>query len=66
MQAQNTAKREKPKKHGQHAAPPARSKAGGLGIPKKSVDFLLDHAPTSLRSSIHASHGKDAAMTLSM
>src|ERR1051325_4815343 len=48
MQAQNAAEREKSKKDRQYAAPPARSKAGGLAITKKFIDFFLDHVVSSL------------------
>ena len=43
MQAQNTAEEKKSKKGRQNPAPPAGSKAGGLGIAKEFVDFLLEH-----------------------
>lgn len=43
MQAQNAAEREKSKKDGQHAAPPARSETGRLGIPKEFIDLFLEH-----------------------
>ncbi len=43
MQAQDRSERQKPKKRRQHAAPPAGSKAGGLGIAKEFIDLLLDH-----------------------
>ena len=43
MQAQHAAESEESKKDGQYPAPPAGSKAGGLGIAKEFVDFLLEH-----------------------
>ena len=43
MQTQNSAEREKPKKGRQNPAPPAGSKAGGLGIAKEFINFLLEH-----------------------
>jgi hypothetical protein len=43
MQAQNSPEGEKSEKGGQYPAPPARSKAGRLGIAKKFINFLLDH-----------------------
>src|SRR5215813_5571202 len=58
MQAQYPAEGKKAEEGRQYPAPPTRSKAGGLGITEKSVDFLLDHnAPSlSLRSSIVNRH----------
>src|SRR5579859_543599 len=43
MEAKNTAEREKSRKGGQDAAPPAGSEASGLGIAKERVNFLLEH-----------------------
>jgi len=50
VQAENATERQKSKKDRQYAAPPARSEAGGLGIAKEFVDFLLEHDASSLRS----------------
>jgi hypothetical protein len=64
MQAENAAEREKSKKNRQYATPPARSKASGLGIAKKFLDFLLEHSAPSLRPPAQASYLKDICMTL--
>jgi hypothetical protein len=56
MQAQNSAEGKKTKKGGQYPAPPARSKAGRVGITKELVDLLLEHDVPSLRSPIPASY----------
>jgi hypothetical protein len=50
MQAQHSSERKKSKKRRQYPAPPARSKAGSLGIAKKFINFLLDHDAPSLLS----------------
>jgi hypothetical protein len=55
MQAENAAEREKSEKDRQYPAPPARSKAGRLGVSKELINFLLDHDVPSLRPSTHAS-----------
>jgi len=43
MQAQNSSEGKKSKKGRQYPTPPARSKAGRLGVAKKVIYFLLDH-----------------------
>jgi len=43
MQAQDSSECKKSKKGRQYPAPPAGSKASGLGIAKEFINFLLDH-----------------------
>lgn len=64
MQAQNATEREKSAKNGQYPTPPARSKAGRVGIAKECIDFLLDHRVSSLLSSTHASYWKHCDVTV--
>ena len=64
MQAQNASERKKSKKGRQYPTPPTGSKASGLAITKKFVNFLLDHDEANLCASTHGNQKKDTDMTV--